>query len=234
MKIIVISRRSDTRRRDNIRTVLKACPYEWDFLDAYEAGTLPGWFEAIYDESKARRYRSYPLVGGEKGCFASHMRAWVKCVYFDEPVIVLEDDSVLSADFWEKVSIMESSGFDYVKLERRSGGDALDGIFMVNHKNRSATTGYYLTPVGAFKFLSALNKIYMPVDHYIGMAWRHTVAPIGLIEPVVTNEASLGTSIQQDRQREEKINSKNRWLRFLRKLRRYVDDFKYRRFIKKL
>lgn len=233
MKIIVISRVSDVRRRDSVSAMLEDSPYEWQFLDAYEASTIPEWFSAIYDDGKAKKYRSYSLVGGEKGCFSSHISAWLKCVQYNEPVVVLEDDCILSSDFFEKTNTINKSNFEYVKLERRSGGHELDGVFMLNKNNRSATTGYYLSPVGAFKFLSALNVIYMPVDHYIGMPWKHRVAPIGLIDPVITNEAELGTSIQHDRQKAEKGNSKNKWLRFLRKCQRYVDDGKYQRFIKK-
>lgn len=234
MKIIVISRTSDARRRDSVSAMLEDSPYEWQFLDAYEVNTIPEWFNALYDEDRAKKYRSYSLVGGEKGCFSSHIDAWLKCVQFNEPIVVLEDDCILLADFFDRIKAIAQSDFEYVKLERRSDGYEIDDIFMINRKNRSATTGYYLSPVGAFKFLSTLNAIYMPVDHYIGMSWRHKVAPVGLIDPVITNEAQLGTSIQHDRQVAETENSKNKWLRFLRKTRRYADDAKYRRFIKNM
>jgi len=233
MKIIVISRVSDVRRRDNVCAMLKDSPYEWQFLDAYEASTIPKWFNAIYDEEKSRNYRSYSLVGGEKGCFSSHVSVWLKCIQFDEPIIVLEDDCTLFPDFFEKVKTINSSSFEYVKLEKRSDGHEIDDTFMLNENNRSATTGYYLSPTGAFKFLSALSTIYMPVDHYIGMPWKHKVAPIGLINPIITHEVELGTSIQHDRQKAEKGNSKNKWLRFLRKCRRYSDDSKYKGFTRR-
>lgn len=232
MKIIVVSRASDVERRNNITSLLKNSPYDWEFLDAYEADSIPEWFNALYDEKKARRYRSYPLVGGEKGCFSSHIKAWVKCVQLDEPVVVLEDDGKFLPDFFSKIETIKNTEFDYVKLEKRSEGHELDETFMVNKKNRSATTGYYVSPPGAFKFLSSLSSIYMPVDHYIGMAWRHKVAPVGLIDPVITNDTRFGTSIQGDRKKEEKVTSRNKWLRFLRKYRRYIDNMRYRRFVK--
>jgi glycosyl transferase family 25 len=233
MKIIVISRVSDVRRRDNVCAMLKDSPYEWQFLDAYEVNTIPEWFNAIYDEEKSKKYRSYSLVGGEKGCFSSHVGAWLRCIQLNEPVIVLEDDCTLLPTFFEKIKTIRISSFEYVKLERRSDGYEVDDIFMINKKNRSGTVGYYLSPVGAFKFLSTLNDIYMPIDHYIGMSWKHKVAPIGLINQIITHEGQFGTDIQHDRQKIEKENSKNKWLRFLRKYKRYIDDSKYQKFIDK-
>lgn len=232
MKIIIVSRFSDVCRRKNISNLLKSSPVEWQFLDAYEAGSIPEWFEALYDEGKSRRYRSYALTPGEKGCFASHVAVWLKCAASGEPVVVLEDDCDLRSDFFIKIKEVNNSGFDYVKLEKRSNGQEIDNTFMINEKNRSGTVGYYLSPVGAVKFLAAINVIYMPIDHYIGMVWKHGVAPIGLIDQAITHNAKFDTGIQYERKKCEATGSKNKWLRALRKIRRYVDDFKYKKFLK--
>ncbi|GAA3904851.1 hypothetical protein GCM10022228_13780 [Halomonas cibimaris] len=232
MKVVVISRVSDVDRRANISSLLEGCPYEWQFLDAYEASSIPEWFEALYDEKKSRRYRSYALMPGEKGCFSSHVGAWLKCAESGKPIVVLEDDCELRPDFFIKIKKIKDSAFDYVKLEKRSDGHKLDDNFMLNKKNRSGTVGYYLSPVGAVKFLAALKVIYMPIDHYIGMVWKHGVAPVGLIDKAITHNADFDTSIQYERKKGEAVGQKNKWLRALRKLRRYVDDFKYKKFLK--
>lgn len=232
MRIFVISRASDVQRREAVSSTLKNSPYVWGFFDAYEAGTIPEWFEAVYDEKKAKKYRSYPLVPGEKGCFSSHIGVWLRCVNLDEPVVVLEDDFTLLSDFYNKLNIVGSSGFDYVKLEKRSGGFDIDENFMVNTKNRSGAVGYYLSPVGAFKLLSGLKKVYMPVDHYLGMPWKHGVSPIGLSCQIINHEGKFDTNIQGDRKSMEDVYKKNKVDRLLRKARRYVDDFRYRKYIK--
>lgn len=234
MKIFVISRISDIHRREHVSCNLRNSPHEWQFFDAYEEDTIPDWFNAIYDEAKAKKYRSYPLVFGEKGCFSSHIGVWLKCVDLGEPLVVLEDDFTLLNDFYAKMELVESSRFEYVKLEKRSESYRIDDIFVINKKNRSGAVGYYITPTGAFKLLSSLRRIYMPVDHYIGMSWRHGVSPVGLACQVITHEGKLGTNIQDDRQSMERKVSKNRWYRFLRKSRRYIDDYKYRKYIRKI
>lgn len=234
MKIVVISRISDTKRRESVSSTLNNSPYEWQFFDAFEAGSIPEWFDAVYDERKSEKYRSYPLVSGEKGCFSSHLGVWLWCVNWDEPVVVLEDDFTPLADFYSKIKLIESSGFEYVKLERRSDGYSIDDNFMINSKNRSGAVGYYLSPAGAFKFLSSLNGIYMPVDHYIGMPWKHGVPPVGLICQAITHEGKFYTNIQSDRKNMESMHKNNRWRRVLRKSRRYVDNFRYRIFIYKI
>ena len=187
----------------------------------------------MYNEDKARKYRSYPLLESEKGCFSSHIGAWLKCIQYNDPVVVLEDDCMLLPDFFEKIKTINSSSYEYVKLERRSDGYDIDGTFMINKKNRSGAVGYYLSPLGAFKFISSLNTIYMPVDHYIGMPWKHKVAPIGLVDQVISHKGQFTTNIQHDRKKVEKINSKNKWLRFLRKTKRWADNVKYYRYVRK-
>lgn len=234
MKIVVISRVSDVRRREHVSYNLRNIPHKWQFFDAYEEGTIPDWFNVLYNESKTKRYRSYPLSSGEKGCFSSHIGVWIKCVSLSEPLVVLEDDFTLASDFYEKINLVGFSSFEYVKLEKRSEGYSIDDNFVINKKNRSGTVGYYLTPVGAFKLLSSLSDVYMPVDHYIGMSWKHRVPPVGLTCQAITHEERLGTNIQGERRVMERVGSKNRWLRFSRKCRRCIDNFKYSRYIKKL
>lgn len=234
MIIFVISRASDTLRRKCVFDNLKDSPYEWQFFDAYEVDTIPGWFNAIYDAEKTKRYRSYALVSGEKGCFSSHLGVWLKCIALNEPVIILEDDFKPLPDFYSKIKMLELLDFEYVKLEKRSDGFSINDYFMINKKNRSGAVGYYLSPEGAFKFVTSLSSIYMPVDHYIGMSWKHNVLPVGFSSQIITHEYDFKTNIQGDRKDVEEMYSKNKWRRFLRKCRRYIDDFRYRRYVKSI
>ena len=40
-----------------------------------------------------------PLTKGEVGCFLSHWHLWNKCIEKNEPIIVLEDDAILTDKF---------------------------------------------------------------------------------------------------------------------------------------
>ena len=40
-----------------------------------------------------------PLTKGEVGCFLSHWHIWNKCIEKNEPILVLEDDAILTDKF---------------------------------------------------------------------------------------------------------------------------------------
>lgn len=234
MQISVISRKDDKLRREKIQKQFGDRAVNWSFFDAYEGHNIPDWFSSIYDDKKTVNYRSYGLVPAEKGCFSSHIALWIKCFNENEPYIILEDDSILLEGFFDVVKSLPESGYEYVKLERRCDGYCIDSSYMVNKKNRTGTTGYYLTPSAAFKLISGLNSIYMPADHYVGFCWHHFVKPIGLINEVVTHKTNLTTTIQNDRKIKEKKVRWNKWLRLRRRLRRWADIYNYNKYIKKL
>ena len=55
-----------------------------------------------------------PLTKGEVGCFLSHWHIWCKCIEKNEPLIVLEDDAVLTDKFdVEEISKLK---YDFVYL----------------------------------------------------------------------------------------------------------------------
>lgn len=234
MKIIVISRKSDIERRAKIAAMLESSPFSWEFFDACEPDTLPSWFEIVYDESKSNYYRSYPLVPGEKGCFASHVKVWEIAMFNNEAIVVLEDDCTLENGFFAKIKEIENLEYEYIKLEKRSEGTSITSDLMIANKNRSGTVGYYINPIGAFKLLSNLNSIYCPIDHYIGMCWKHKVDPISFKLPIISHEGDLGTNIQSSRKESEKTASKNKIARFRRRLIRYIDNYKYKKYINKI
>ena len=50
-----------------------------------------------------------PLTKGEVGCFLSHWHIWCKCIEKNEPILVLEDDAILT----DKFDIKEISELPY-------------------------------------------------------------------------------------------------------------------------
>ena len=55
-----------------------------------------------------------PLTKGEVGCFLSHWHIWNKCIEMNEPVLVLEDDAILTDEF--DMEEIESLAYDFVYL----------------------------------------------------------------------------------------------------------------------
>merc|ERR1712060_411973 len=45
------------------------------------------------------RTKDIAMSGGERGCCASHLKAWRKCAASNKPLIVLEDDAVILPSF---------------------------------------------------------------------------------------------------------------------------------------
>ena len=55
-----------------------------------------------------------PLTKGEVGCFLSHWHLWNKCIEKNEPIIVLEDDAILTDKF--DVNEISKLKYDFVYL----------------------------------------------------------------------------------------------------------------------
>ena len=53
-----------------------------------------------------------PLTKGEVGCFLSHWHIWNKCIEKNEPIIVLEDDAILTDKF--DIATIESAKYDFL------------------------------------------------------------------------------------------------------------------------
>ena len=55
-----------------------------------------------------------PLTKGEVGCFLSHWQIWNKCIELNQPVLILEDDAILTDKF--DMEEIEELPYDFVYL----------------------------------------------------------------------------------------------------------------------
>ena len=103
-----------------------------------------------------------PLGRAERACLLSHQQAWERIADQNEPVLVLEDDAILS----DKVPAMLDSldcevDLDFVTLETRSRKKLLSRASAHNPKlkrlyqDRSGAAAYIVWPRGARKLLAA-------------------------------------------------------------------------------
>jgi GR25 family glycosyltransferase involved in LPS biosynthesis len=110
---------------------------------------------------------------GVKGCFYSHYRLWQKCVELDEPIIIWEDDIVLSRPFkpvrFQDVLVValghptKSQGYlNY--LENPKGRPAAKTY---RQTSMPGCCGYAIKPHAAKKLVETYAHTFLPADNAI-------------------------------------------------------------------
>jgi GR25 family glycosyltransferase involved in LPS biosynthesis len=110
---------------------------------------------------------------GVKGCFYSHFRLWQKCVELNEPIIIWEDDIVLSRAYYpvefEDVLVIalghptKSQGY-ISYLEDPTGHPRAKEY---RQTSMPGCCGYVIKPHAARKLLSVYEKTFLPADNAI-------------------------------------------------------------------
>jgi GR25 family glycosyltransferase involved in LPS biosynthesis len=115
--------------------------------------------------------RKTKLSHGEVGCFLSHWKAWEKCVELNEPILIFEDDAILTDEFDEKEIekyIQEHELFYLAWLEMR--GDRMQPIDEMVFKPFYPywLCAYAITPSAARTLLDGQGcKSIIPADEYV-------------------------------------------------------------------
>ena len=139
-----------------------------------------------------------PLTLAELGCFLSHHALWDAVAREAAPVVVLEDDAVLSRRLPEALAAIEGSeALDFVNLESferrrfvaRDARDIEHGFRLRRvFRDKSGSAAYVLWPNGARKLLRRAERGAAPVD-----AFLHGLAELQSwqIEPAMAIQAHL-------------------------------------------
>jgi glycosyl transferase, family 25 len=98
MNILVINLPNATERLEFQRTQMTRVGLEFERVEAVRGQDID---DNYYHRMAATGPRL--MTRNEVGCFLSHLRCWEKCVELDEPVLILEDDAVLSSNFFDLV-----------------------------------------------------------------------------------------------------------------------------------
>ncbi|WP_305875188.1 glycosyltransferase family 25 protein [Helicobacter pylori] len=79
--------------------------------------------QELYDSSNLLKsdwfhsdYCYQELLPQEFGCYLSHYLLWKECVKTNQPVVILEDDTVLESNFMQALEDCLKSPFDFVRL----------------------------------------------------------------------------------------------------------------------
>lgn len=121
-------------------------------------------------DSPAGRKMSSP---GVQGCFDSHYRLWKKCVELNEPIIIWEDDIMISRKFelvdWKDVLIVAlghpTKSVRWMNLLESPSGNPE----ALNYKSPSmpGCCGYAIKPHAAKQLIDTYKDTYRPADNAI-------------------------------------------------------------------
>ena len=172
---------------------------------------------AIYDKKRALRYMGRDLVGGEFGCYMSHMKCAEAFLASNADIaIVLEDDMQCSYNFvpsiTEAVQWLEQNGrsdwqvfnFGNQKLKISTplhpiANNKQGAILHAAHYFPMTTTGVVWSRTGAAEFLkqTRIHGIFCPVDNFLRY-WQTRSGKGYSFAPALVQTTGTGSEIDHN------------------------------------
>ena len=130
--------------------------------------TLGGWRDPFHNRK---------ITKGEIGCFLSHYNAWQECIRQNTPVIIFEDDAVVSDEFDEFEITKYLGKYNFLYLQRNENeptktesiDDKLEKPFYPYN-----LTAYAITPEAAKILCSTkILQSIVPADEYVPKALQN-------------------------------------------------------------
>lgn len=204
---------------------LKSELFRFEAIDGSVPELIAPWRSRV-SKIKSWCWGGKTLTNGEVACYASHFLLWEKCVELNEPIVVLEDDILFGENFETKITEVENSGYDYVKLYVISSKrlKKLNESYSWALGNTTGTQGYFITPAAARRFLENAGRWSEAVDVYMDQYWKHGNITVVTV-PFIISENNL-ISKQTTIQNREK--TKSVFLKMLHKVSREFIRVKYR------
>lgn len=173
--------------------------------------------DALYSPALNARGFHKPLVNGEKGCYASHLKAWRWLLDSPHPAaVVLEDDVRLRGGFAAVLEALAASRepWDMVKLigraeigkREKAGAQAplCAGHGLLRYRRvPSLTAGYVISRRGAEKLLAKRIPFGRPVDVDLRYWWESEGLVMRGVSPAVieldetSQDSSIGAKIAE-------------------------------------
>lgn len=211
LPVVYVNLDRDADRRTRMEAEFAKHGINAERFDATLWTALPESEQArLYSRALNRRQFHKPLVNGEKGCYASHLRAWQWLVDSTHPaLVVLEDDVALKPGFARVIEAIEAlpPGWEMIKLigrldERkpeklRRRQDLAPGFELIDYKRvPSLTAGYVVSRAGAAKLLASRIPFGRPIDVDLRHWWENSLRIQGVLPAAIAlDETSLDSSI---------------------------------------
>ena len=163
MDILIISLPNAKERRDFQQNQLSKLGLEFEFLDATSIHDLN---EATYK----KHYQDWqrPLKTTEVACYYSHRRAWDRVIQSNKPVLILEDDALLSKCVPALLKdLLSRKDADLINFENRGrkkfvsrSGEPIvcNSKLLRLYQDRTGAAGYILWPSGAKKLIQCEER----------------------------------------------------------------------------
>jgi glycosyl transferase family 25 len=184
MPVYVVNLPRDSERMQRMASQLDALGLPFERIDAV-LGRALGDAEraALYDAQRNRRLFHDPLVPGEIGCYASHLKAWQRLVddRLADAALVLEDDVLLRpllVPVLQAVAALPPR-WDMVKLIGRDRESPwrtwplAEGVKLIRYRRvPSLTSAYIVSRAGATKLLARRKPFFRPIDTDLRHWWE--------------------------------------------------------------
>ena len=173
--IVVISLKSSADRRQYAVSQLRSIEHEWQFLDAIDSRTL-NLDECVYPRDRVRRLLGFELTKNEIACFLSHRETWKLSTALKRPVLVLEDDFVLTDLFQRAFSVIDECADDigFCRLQALDESTPLESVDVIENftisvpkRDPLGAAGYFVTPEIAQVLIDHSKAVFEPLDHFI-------------------------------------------------------------------
>ncbi len=177
MHCLVINLAAETERMKFMSEQLDRLGLKFERLEAVESGDASTARSDSYWNSWAR-----PLGDAERACLLSHIAAWNRVAEMEMPVLILEDDAILSA---HTPGVLAAAGqlaeIDRLTLEVRQqrktvarAGRHLTPEHRLHRlfQDRSGAVAYLLWPSGARMLLENASRRAGPADAVISLAYE--------------------------------------------------------------
>jgi len=192
--VYVINMADNTARLAACDAALSAQGIAFQRFEAVNGRDLPeGDLAKVYDPAANQHKARHPLIGGEIGCYLSHIGLWKRIVASDAPgAIILEDDFAASDDLAVVLAAVsaDQGGWDMVKLfsrrpsarmiERRPLDDRHD--LARPYQIPNTTLGYALRREAAQRLLQGALPIARPIDEDHKRFWEHGLS-VWMVQP---------------------------------------------------
>lgn len=204
----VINLDGSARRLEEIRTRLDAFGVSFERVSAFDGRKLDLATVADYDSRRAERHMGRSLVGGEIGCYRSHLDVAARFLASDAGyALVLEDDALPLCDPVElldqAIPDLETVDPDWLLMNIGNNKSKIStplSTYVVGGNSFGLVAAHYFPMTtsaivwsrrGAQRFLDEHRTIFAPVDNY----FRHWLTREGhgysfRPSPVTTTEAS--------------------------------------------
>ncbi|MFP6093584.1 glycosyltransferase family 25 protein [Helicobacter pylori] len=130
ISVYIISLKESQRRLDTEKLILESnekfkdrCVFQIFDAISPKHEDFEKFVQELYDSSNLLKsdwfhsdYCYQELLPREFGCYLSHYFLWKECVKTNQPVVILEDDTVLESNFMQALEDCLKSPFDFVRL----------------------------------------------------------------------------------------------------------------------